>query len=255
VHCAAWPARRTPRTPRTLRKKLDSKTLPRVDVLAVDCVWLADQLAASEIAVPRVLLDLPGVNLARVVREADQRAELPEANAWVGYAGRLERTRGLPTLVEAGRLLSRRRAGVHVALAGEGPARAELLRSAVPADVFWLPGPVPSVPGVLAALDVCCFPSTAPGTPTSLLEAAALGRPIVAAAVPGIEELYADGREIVLVPPEDPSALAAAIQGLLEDPRRARAMGEAARVRTVDDYSSKTAVKRYLDLYRELMAQ
>jgi glycosyltransferase involved in cell wall biosynthesis len=119
--------------------------------------------------------------------------------------------------------------------------------------VFWLPGKVASVPAVLARLDVCCFPSTGPGVPTSLLEAAALGRPIVASRVPGIEDLFEDGKEVLLVPPDDADALAEAVAALLADPECATSMGERARLRTVDEYGSYAAVARYLELYKQLM--
>jgi glycosyltransferase involved in cell wall biosynthesis len=254
IHCASWPARRSPRTPRTLRKRLDGKTLPRVDVLAVDCSWLAEQLTESGISVKRLMLDLPSVDLARVRREIEHPEILPAEGPWIGYAGRLEPARGLETLVKAGHILTRRRPGVTVAIAGDGPARPEIARLTSAAPGYWLPGAVSSVPAVLDELDVCCFPSNVPGTPTSLLEAAALGRPIVAADVPGISDLFTDGEEIVLVPPDDPKALATAVERLLDDPAAAEGMGERARQRTVDCYSSVAAVRRYLDLYRELMA-
>jgi glycosyltransferase involved in cell wall biosynthesis len=256
VHCAAWPRRRTSRSSATLRKRLDAKTLSRVDVLAADCSWLADQLADAGLDVRRVVLDPPSVDLARVRREADQNAEMPAGeHAWVGYAGRLERARGLETLVAARDRIAGDYPALRVAIAGDGPARQSLVRAARPSSAFWLPGKIPSVPAMLARLDVCCFPSTSPGVPTSLLEAAALGRPIVATAVPGVADLYRDGEEVVLVPPGDASALAEAVLGLLGDPERARRMGEAARLRTIDEYSLSGAVRRYLDLYRSLMAE
>ena len=255
VHCAAWPRRRTSRSSATLRKRLDARTLPRVDVLAADCGWLADQMAEAGLEVGRVMLDPPSVDLACVRRDAEEPSGLPGGDhVWMGYAGRLERTRGLETIVEARAILAKTLPRLRVALAGDGPARASLMRAAKPSTAFWLPGKVPSVPAVLAALDVCCFPSISPGVPTSLLEAAALGRPIVAANVPGIADLYRDGEEVLLVPPGDAPALAAAVASLLADPERARRMGEDARLRTVDEYASPAGVRRYLDLYRSLMA-
>jgi glycosyltransferase involved in cell wall biosynthesis len=255
VHCAAWPRKRTARSSATLRRRLDAKTLGRVDVLAADCTWIADQLAEAGLAVRRIMLDPPSVDLARVYREVEQPLELPpSAGPWVGYAGRLERTRGLETLITAYPALAASHPGIRVALAGEGPARPELKHHATP-GVFWLPGKVASVPAVLSRLAVCCFPSTGPGVPTSLLEAAALGRPIVATEVPGVADLYRSGVEMLLVPPGDPAALAAAIGELLDDPERAQGMGERARLRTIDEYASTAAVGRYLDLYKRLVQE
>jgi glycosyltransferase involved in cell wall biosynthesis len=114
-------------------------------------------------------------------------------------------------------------------------------------------GPVVSAPAVLASLDVCVFPVTEAGTPTSLLEAAALGQPIVASAVSGVADLFEDGAEISLVPPGDPAALARAVSRLLGEPERARQMGERARMRVIDEYSAAAAVERHLELYQRLM--
>jgi glycosyltransferase involved in cell wall biosynthesis len=255
VHCAAWPRRRTSRTSATLRRRLDAKTMPRVDALTADCPWIAEQVAAAGIEVRRVLLDPASIDLARVRRESEQPLKLPPSRGrWIGYAGRLERSRGLGTLVEAYPAMAAAHSGLRVALAGDGPARRRLL-SAAPPGKFWLPGKVASVPAVLARLEVCCFPSVTPGTPTSLLEAAALGRPIVASALPGISELFESGKELMLVPPEDPAALAAAVIGLLDEPERAARMGERARLRTIDEYASGTAVDRYLRLYERLASE
>lgn len=253
VHCAAWPRRRTQRSSATLRQKLDAKTLGRVDVLTADCAWIADQLGAAGLSVRRVVLDPPSVDLARVWREADVPVELPHAEGpWIGYAGRLERSRGLETMLAAYPALHAAHPGLRIALAGEGPARPGLAR-APHARAAWLPGKVASVPAVLAQLAVCCFPSSTPGVPTSLLEAAALGRPIVASGVPGVADLFTDGLELVLVPPGDPAAMAAAVDALLRDPERAARMGERARLRTIDEYASTAAVARYLNLYRSLI--
>ncbi len=255
VHCAAWPRRRTSRSSATLRKRLDAKTFARIDVLTADCSWIAEQLVEAGLHVRRLVIDPPSVDLARVYREAEQAVTLPPSKGpWVGYAGRLERARGLGTLVDAYPRLAASHSGVRVALAGEGPARADLRHLATP-GVFWLPGKVASVPAVLSRLDVCCFPSVSPGVPTSLLEAAALGRPIVASRVPGVADLFADGREVALVPPGDPDALASAVSELLGDPERGERMGERARLRTVDEYGSWAAVGRYLELYRALTAE
>jgi len=66
------------------------------------------------------------------------------------------------------------------------------------------------------------------GIPATIMEAMAVGKPVVSTHVSGIPELVADGREGLLVPPDAPAALAQAIEGLLTDPARCRAMGSAA---------------------------
>jgi len=76
---------------------------------------------------------------------------------------------------------------------------------------------------------VLCLPSLFEGMPLTAIEAAAMGRPVVATAVDGTPEVVHDGRTGRLVPPGDPPALARALLDLLRDPDQARRMGQAGR--------------------------
>jgi glycosyltransferase involved in cell wall biosynthesis len=251
LNCGGWPPKGLTAFDGWVRKRLDRDSAPRVDAFSVDCRELADELVASGIARSRIRVNPPTVDLARIADEARVRVELPHARPLVGYAGALERSRGLATLATAAPAIARD-SGAHVLVAGSGGhARAALLAAAREGTLTLLDR-VESVPAVLAAFDVCCFPSVAPGVPTSLLEAAALGRPIVASDVAGIRELFGED-EIVLVRPSDAAALAEAVVALLEDPVAACAMGERARHRIVDEYSAASGVRRQLDMLRELL--
>jgi glycosyltransferase involved in cell wall biosynthesis len=253
VSCGGWPFTGVGPIGTWTRRWLDRRTRSRVDAFTVDCAALAEMMAAEGVASERIHTLAPGVDLARVAQEGAQRADLSHAGPVVGYAGSLERSRGLGTLVAAAGAIRERHPDGHVLIAGDGPARLGLLPGALEGKIE-LAGRVSSVPAVLAALDVCVFPSVDPGVPASLLEAAALGRPIVASDLPGIRELFTDGEEIILVPPHDAAALADAVSGLLDDPERARAFGRAARARTVDAYSSASLVREWKALVRRLVA-
>jgi glycosyltransferase involved in cell wall biosynthesis len=105
------------------------------------------------------------------------------------------------------------------------------------------------VPALLAGCDVFCLPSSAEGLPIVVLEAMASARPVVASPVGGTPELVAEGVTGLLVAPEDPEALAAALASLLADAGRARAMGEAGRDRVRREFSLERSTARVLDLY------
>lgn len=250
--CGAWPPRGLGPFGSWVRRRLDSDTIGRCDAVLVDCQELADRmLATTELPAERIHVDPPSVKLTRVFEEAETVVALPKGYPLVGYAGTLQPSRGLLALTTLHERLSARFPHLRVVIAGEGPLRRALLPAA-DSGAIDLIGHVDSVPAVLGQLDVCVFPSIEGGTPTPLLEAAALGRPIVASRTPGIEELFAEGDEISLVEAGDPAALAGAVSSLLGDRERARAMGDRARVRVIDEYSSVAAVRRHLTLYRNL---
>jgi glycosyltransferase involved in cell wall biosynthesis len=105
------------------------------------------------------------------------------------------------------------------------------------------------VPALLAGCDVFCLPSRAEGLPMVVLEAMMQARPVVATPAGGTAELVADGETGLLVPVGDAGALAAALRTLLDDPGRARRLGEAGRARVLAEFSADRAAERILGLY------
>ncbi len=251
--CGSWPPRGVGAFDSWVRRLLDHGSLSRVDAFFADCDDLAERLTAAGLPRERIVLDPPAVLLSRIARAAAEPFDPPAGRPLVGYAGTLQRSRGLLVLAAAAPALQAVYPDIRIVVAGEGPARARLLPAAADGRIDLL-GHVASVPAVLAALDVCVFPADEDGTPTPLLEAAALGKPIVASAVHGISDLFDDGEEIALVPPGEASVLAERILALLADPEAAAAMGERARLRVIDRYSSTAAVERHLDVYQRLVA-
>ena len=250
IPCGSWP-----RGGR-IAGRLDRATLSRADRILVDCASLAPEIVAAGASPERIVYDPPSVSVPGVLTDAGRgTAPPPSGRPAVGFAGRLEHSRGIGVLLDAAELLLDGGAEIDVRIAGVGPALAEVERRiARMADVRVL-GEVESIPAVLRTLDVCVFPSIGGGAPTALLEAAVLGRAIVASAVPGIAGLFEDGSEIALVPPGDASALAEAIVRLVRDPAAAAEMGRRARLHALDEYSSTAAVERSLALYRGFLAR
>ncbi len=108
---------------------------------------------------------------------------------------------------------------------------------------------------VLPLLEVFVCPSISEGFGIAIVEAMAAGRPVVATAVGGIPEIVVHGVTGLLVPMGDPSALAVAIQDLLNDSAKARAFGSQGQVRVRERFSIETVVKRHEELYEELVAR
>lgn len=255
ITCVDWPRSGSTALTRSISRFLDVSTIEDADAIVTDCATFANKLVDLGVPAERIMLDPPSIDVAEVLAQADEPWRPPERplGPLVGYGGRIQASRGLDTLVAASAILDARGAMAEVVIAGEGPLLRELRADNRSSRVRYL-GYVASVPAVLGKLQIAVFPSVEPGVPTSLLEAAVLGRPIIASRVEGISELFAADYEIKLVPPGDAKALAVQIAELLADPEEAAEMGERARKRTIDEYSSAASIERHMALYRRFMA-
>ena len=119
----------------------------------------------------------------------------------------------------------------------------------------WQFGPA-DMPAVHRAIDVLVLASTAP-EPFGLVvvEGMASGRPVIATAHGGPCEIVVDGVTGLLVPPKDAEALAGAMRWLVDDPARARAMGEAGRLRAVAEYSSGAYLAGVHRVYADVVGE
>lgn len=172
----------------------------------------------------------------------------------IGAVANLRPVKGLDVLVAAA---TRMRPTVRFEVAGDGPQRPELERLIAGAGLgerFRLLGAVADVPAFLATLDIAVLPSRSEGMSNALLESMAAGRAIVATRVGANPRLLGDGEFGLLVEPEDPAALASAIERLLDDPILAARLGAAARKRAVAEFSRDTMRRRFEAYYHRLRA-
>ncbi|MGH9956813.1 MAG: glycosyltransferase [Pyrinomonadaceae bacterium] len=116
-------------------------------------------------------------------------------------------------------------------------------------------GHVQDIPALLATASVVVLPSYGEGVPTTLIEAAAAGLPIVTTDVPGCREVVEDGVNGFLVPVRDGAALAAAIRKLVLDPALAARMGAAGRKIALAQFDERIVLAQRLAVYRELVPE
>jgi len=175
----------------------------------------------------------------------------PDGAALVaGVAANLEHWKGIDVLIEAAALA---RAPWRLEIYGAGSLRDELesLARARGVDARFH-GFVPNLREEFAQLDLLVQPSRADTFGLAALEAMAVGLPVVGARVGGIPELVVDGETGLLVEPEDPQALAAALDSLAAEPERRRELGRRGRERVVEHFSVDAMVRRTIELYEEL---
>jgi glycosyltransferase involved in cell wall biosynthesis len=141
--------------------------------------------------------------------------------------------------------------GARLILAGEGPTRAALQARAGPAVSF--PGFVEDHASFFAALDLFLMPSRSEGWGLAALEAMAYGVPVIASNVGGLRELVEDGSGGWLTPPDDPEALARAIQSAAADPAALRDASEQGRRRAAR-FSAERTAERTETFYRRVLA-
>jgi glycosyltransferase involved in cell wall biosynthesis len=189
---------------------------------------------------------------AKVTPDRDLRAEIgvPADAPLLGMVGRLAPEKAHATMIAALARLDVPGPPPHLLIAGDGPLRVatELVaRDHGVASRVRLLGERADLPDVYSVITALVHPSLTEGLPLAILEAAALGVPIVASRVGAIPAVLEDGAGGVLVPPGDVAALAAAVGGLLRDPAHERALGARAAAHVQARYSAHAMTARYLD--------
>ena len=170
--------------------------------------------------------------------------------------GRLAVQKGHRYLIDAVPELASRFPDVAVVIIGKGPLDERLRAQAAElgvADRVRLVGFRPDARMLLDAADVFVLPSRQEGMPLAALEAMEAGVPVVATRVIGTAEVVVDGETGILVPREDPPALAAAIGRLLDDPARAARFGEAGRRRYLDGFTSGRMAADTVAVYEDVL--
>ncbi|UCG77261.1 MAG: glycosyltransferase family 4 protein [Nitrospirota bacterium] len=110
------------------------------------------------------------------------------------------------------------------------------------------------MPGLLSLADIVVLPSYREGFPRSLIEAASMGKPLVASRIRGCREAVDDGYNGILVPAKDPEALVDAIGDLLRNPGKRERLATASREKAINEFDEVDVVSRMDEIYRRLLA-
>lgn len=185
----------------------------------------------------------------------------PDGPVVILMASRMLWDKGVGVLVEAARLLQQKGLEFKVELVGNPDpgnptsiSEEQLLAWQEENLIEWL-GWQSDMKSIYARCHIVVLPSFHEGVPTSLLEAAACGRPIVASDIPGCRTVVDDRKTGLLVPRRQPEPLAAALERLILDPDLRGRMGKAGRERILKHFTQKQINQQTLEVYRLSLSQ
>lgn len=194
---------------------------------------------------------------AEARRRVRARYQIPEGAFVMGFVGRIVRDKGLIELEQSWRALREQYPSLHLLVAGPFESQ-----DPIPADVeamlrsdprIHLTGMVLDMPSIYHTLDLLVLPTYREGFPASLLEASAMGLPVIATRIPGCVDAVCGGETGLLVPVRDPEALTTAIRIYLDNPLLRMQHGANGRRRVLRDFDPENLRKALLQEYIRLL--
>jgi glycosyltransferase involved in cell wall biosynthesis len=231
------------------------------------CIAISAQVRAHlagdlKLAPERIRLIHNGIDLGHFSRSDEQtclqtRKELGVENSLVvGILARLSEVKGHRYLIEAMKQVSEKVASARLLIIGEGKIKKDLMSLsdslAISDKVIFLPN-VPETVRFLSVMDVFVMPSLHEGLGLGLMEAMALGCPVIGSNVGGIKSLIQNDYNGILVEPADPQGLAYAIIALLQDAGKRQLFSRRAQAFIRKDFSHRQMAAQTQEVYEECL--
>jgi glycosyltransferase involved in cell wall biosynthesis len=226
-------------------------------------VHICNSLAVRDWAVTRERLPLDrtrvvhnGIDVPALVPLVPLPEEWRSAGPQAAMVANLIRYKGHREVLQAIALVINSHPSFRLVLIGDGPERTALQNQARDlgiADNIVFAGTNPNAANLVQAFDFTILGSSEEGFPNAVMESMACAVPIVATSVGGVPELVADGIHGRLVPYGDPAAMASAISWMIDHPEERQRMGERARHRIADQFSTKRMVSETQAVYEQML--
>lgn len=247
---------------RTLTHRLIHKRI--ACALATTRVARTEMVEHEGFAENRTVVVPLGIDVQQVADHAQRQPgdvredfNLPHDAAIIVTPARLNREKGHETLLAALPAVLERCPNTYLLLAGEGAfeqtLKAQTRRLGLVARVLFL-GQRADVPRLLSQSSLCVLPSYEEPFGLAILEAMAVGTPVVACEAGGPRDIVVNGQTGLLVPPHDPGMMATAIVTILVTPTRARTMGVAGQKRVHELFTSRRMAEQTLDVYHGVLS-
>lgn len=175
---------------------------------------------------------------------------------WIGTAARLVEIKNIPMLIESGKYMADKGIPFRISIFGDGPLNntlSELITKHKLTDRVVLEGFESNILPIIKSLDVFVLTSYHEGLPMALLEAMALGTPVVCTNVGGMAEVIENGVNGLLVPSGDSMALADALIALYKDKGLAPRLTQKASETVTNKYTMSTAIDHLRKIYRQIL--
>jgi glycosyltransferase involved in cell wall biosynthesis len=241
----------------TLYGKLDRWILRKYAAIVAVSDEVKDRLIKADVAPDKVRIIKNGIDVQRFGEAAPslRQGNGLTAAPLVGLVGRLSREKGIEVFLQAASRVVEDIPDAQFVVVGEGPEYESLnslidqLKLRKNADLL---GRRDDMPSVYRSFDIMVSSSHQEGLPMVVLEGMASGLPVVATSVGDVPHVIEQDVSGVLVAPGDSNSLAANVISLLRNPAERRRMGDAARRRIEEEFSTERMTSNYLDIYRGL---
>ena len=245
-------------------RRLDLLLMRRFDhLIAVSKATKAEMLEAgvaeSKISVIHNGIDTKAWSRERVTTTLREELNISSSTPVIGYVGRIMPEKDLVTWLRAAALVARKFPDARFVLVGEGrdsttsrELQAVASTLGITEQVVFL-GHRRNLLPVYSAFDIFVLSSLREGLPNSILEAMALGLPVVTTDVAGAKELVVNGETGFVVPQKDPEKIAKAVLAVLANKQIRRRMSQAGRCRVESEFSFPLRLKRVEDLYDHVL--
>ena len=236
-------------------------------VLAISDVIHRNVLATTPVPPERVLTVHDAVDTTIFSPDTVDRfsvrreAEMPDDALVVGFVGRFSPGKGLEDLLQAAQLLHRQHPAVRYLIAGEASHGEEAYAASIHdlarrlglQDIVRFMGFRSDVPAVMASFDILAFPSHAESFGVVLIEAMAMGKPVVSTNCDGVLDIVVNGTTGLMVPPKDPVALAHGLEQVILDADLRLRMGAAGRARVLEFFDRTVQLRTLEEIYFSLL--